>query len=104
MTSKTNQRCASHSEAATSRPCAQRDDLPQHAQTVAEKANFAAFGMVPPPWNFGNLQTGARDGVEQLHVEGEAGDPGRFKNRSARLEAKRFKSALRIPKGQSGRD
>ena len=40
--------------------------------------------------------------IKQLHVEREAFDPRRFKNRSARLETKRFKSALRVPERQSG--
>ena len=40
--------------------------------------------------------------IKQLHIEREAFDLRRFKNRSARLEAKRFKSALRVPKRQSG--
>src|SRR5882724_2973163 len=42
--------------------------------------------------------------IKQLHVEREAFDPRRFKNRSARFQAKRFKSALRVPKRQSGGD
>ena len=85
-----------------SRARAQRDHLAQHAQAVAEKTNFAAFGMVPTHWNFANPQTGPMRAIKQLHVEREAFDLRRFKNRSARLETKRFKSALRVPKRQSG--
>src|SRR4029453_1156912 len=77
---------------------AQRNHLPQHAKAVAEKANFTAFGMVPTHWNFANPQTRSMREIEQLHVECEAVDPRRFKNRPARLKAKRFKSALRVPK------
>src|SRR5215471_18166014 len=58
--------------------------------------------MVPTNWNFPNPQTGSMREIKQLHVECETVDPRRFKNRSARLEAKRFKSALRVPKRQSG--
>src|SRR5438045_7944200 len=81
---------------------AQRDHLAQHAQAVAEKINFAAFGVVPTHWNFAHPQTSPTSKIKQLHVEREAFDPRRFKNRSARLKAKRFKSALRVPKGQPG--
>src|SRR4029077_6461194 len=81
---------------------AQRDHFAKHAQAVAEKADFAALGMVPSHWNFANLQTGPMRAIKQLHVEREAFDPRRFKNRTARLEAKRFKSALRVPERQSG--
>jgi len=66
------------------------------------KANFAALSMVPTHWNFANPQTGPMREIKQLDVEREAFDPRRFKNRSARLEAKCFKSALRIPKWQPG--
>src|SRR5205823_4853000 len=79
---------------------AQRDHFPQHAQTVAQKANFAALSMVPTHWNFANSQTGPMREIQQLHVECEAFDPRCFKNRSARLQAKRFKSALSVPKRQ----
>jgi hypothetical protein len=70
----------------------------QHAQTVSEKTNFTAFGMVPPHGNLAKPQTGPMRKIKHLHVEREAFDPRRFQNRSARLEAKRFKAALRIPK------
>src|SRR5206468_8936577 len=80
----------------------QRDHLAQHAQTVAEKANFAALSVVPTHWNFADPQTGPMREMKQLHVEREAFNPRRFKNRSAHLEAKRFKSALSVPKRQSG--
>src|SRR5205814_5722037 len=80
----------------------QRDHLAQHAQTVAEKANFTALSVVPTHWNFADPQTGPMREIKQLDVEREAFDPRRFKNRSARLQAKRFKSALRVPKRQSG--
>src|SRR6266550_1545532 len=82
--------------------CAERDHFAQHAQAVAQKTNFAAFSVVPTHWNFANPQTGPIREIKQLHVEREAFDPRRFKNRSARLEAKRSKSALRVPKRQSG--
>jgi len=81
---------------------AQRDHFAQHAQTVAQKTNFAALSVVPTHWNFANPQIGPMREIKQLHVEREALDPRRFKNRSACLQAKRFKSALRIPKRQSG--
>src|SRR4029077_12992715 len=81
---------------------AQRDHFAQHAQTVAEKANFAALSVVPAHWNLANTQTGLMRAIKQLHVEREAFDSRRFKNRSARLEAKRFESALRVPKRESG--
>jgi L-ascorbate metabolism protein UlaG (beta-lactamase superfamily) len=77
---------------------AQHDHFPQHAQAVAEKPNFAALCMVPMHWNFANPQTAPMREIKQLYIEREAFDPRRFKNRSARLEAKRFKSALRVPK------
>src|ERR1700756_4047004 len=57
--------------------------------------------MVPTHWNLANLQTGPKRQIEQLHVKGKTFDARRFKNRSARLEAKCFKSALCIPKRQS---
>jgi hypothetical protein len=81
---------------------AQRDHFAQHAQAVAQKTNFTAFSVVPTHWNFANPQTGPMREIKQLDVEREAFDPRRFKNRSARLEAKRFKSALRVPKRQPG--
>src|SRR5512132_2962238 len=81
---------------------AQRDHFAQHAQTVAQKANFAALSVVPRHWNFANPQIGPMREIKQLDVEREAFDPRRFKNRSAHLEAKRFKSALRVPKRQPG--
>src|SRR5262245_61629136 len=82
----------------------QRDHFAQHAQTIAKETYFAAFGMVPTHWNFADPQTGSMREIKQLHVECEAVDPRRFNNRSARLEAKRFKSALCVPKWQSGRE
>ena len=85
-----------------SRARAQRDHFAQHAQTVAQKANFAALSVVPTHWNFANPQTGPMREIQQLHVEREAFDPRRFKNRSACLQAKRFKSALCVPKRQPG--
>src|SRR5882757_11119004 len=81
---------------------AQRDHFAQHSQAVAQKTNFASFSVVPTHWNFANPQTGPMREIKQLDVEREAFDPRRFKNWSARLEAKRFKSALRVPKRQSG--
>src|SRR6478752_7446155 len=97
-----NQRVEDNAFHLGSRARAQRDHLAQHAQAVAEKTDLAAFGMVPTHWNFADPQPGPMRAIKQLHVECEAFDVRRFKNRSARLETKRFKSALRIPKRQSG--
>src|SRR5712691_13498259 len=36
----------------------QRDHLAQHAQTVAQNTNFAAFSVVPTHWHFTHPQTG----------------------------------------------
>src|SRR6476646_192364 len=58
--------------------------------------------MIPTHWNFSNPQTGPMRAIKQFHVEREAFDLRRFKNRPARFKAKRFKSALRIPKRQPG--
>src|SRR6516165_4452797 len=60
--------------------------------------------MIPPHRNLANPQTGPTREIKQLHVKCEAFDPRRFKNRSACLEAKRFESALGVPKRQSGRE
>src|SRR6188472_2814413 len=56
--------------------------------------------MIPTHWNFANLQTGPMRAIKQLHIEREAFDLRFFKNRPARLETKRFKSTLSVPKWQ----
>src|SRR5262245_25736442 len=78
--------------------CAQHDHFAQHRQAIPEKANFATLGMVPLHWNLANPQTDPTRQKKQLNIEREAFDPRRFKNRPAHFEAKRFESALRIPK------
>ena len=60
--------------------------------------------MVPADWNFTDAQTSALRQIKQLHVERETLDSRRFEDRPARVEAKGFESALRIPKRQRGGD
>ena len=81
---------------------AQHDHFPQHAQAVAEKTT-----LLPLAWfhrtGTADPETGPMREIKQLHVECETFDPRRFKDRSTRLEAKRFKSTLGVPNGNPWR-
>ena len=57
--------------------------------------------MVPANRNLADMQTGAMRQIKQLDIKREAVDPRRFKNRPTRIEAKGFKSALRVPKSKA---
>ena len=59
--------------------------------------------MIPAHRNFAQAQAGALREIKQLNIESKAIDPSGFENRAANIETKRFKSALRVPKRQTGR-
>src|SRR5439155_9248916 len=85
-------------------PTSQRDHLAQHPQAILHERDFASFRVVPAHRNFAQAQTGTLREIKQLNIESKAIDPRGFENRAANIETKRFKSALRIPKRQTGRD
>src|SRR5437660_10095451 len=83
---------------------AQRNHFAQNAQAIAHELDVTSFVMIPAHRNFAQAQAGALREIKQLNVESKAIDPRGFENRAANIETKRFKSALRVPKRQTGRD
>src|SRR5437870_3938014 len=81
----------------------QRDHLAQHADTIVNEVNFAAFGVVPAHRYFLQTQAGALGEKEQLDIESEPLHVRRFEDWATDIEPKRFEPALRIPKRQAGR-
>src|SRR5919108_1951518 len=76
---------------------AQRYHFAQHAETVAEKTHFSSFRVIPAHRDLADTQTGAMGQIKQLHIKREALDSRCLEHRATRVEAKRFKAALRIP-------
>jgi hypothetical protein len=58
--------------------------------------------VIPSHGNFADPKTLTLRPIKQLDIEREAIDPSRFKNRSGRIEAKGFESALGVPKSETG--
>ena len=82
----------------------QRDHFAQHRETVVNYADLASFGVIPTHRNFAEPQSAAVGEKKKFDIERESDGMRFFQNRAASIEAKRFETALCVPKRHSGRE